>query len=195
MNSARRATELALILIKSGAGQPGRHVPRSGAGRAGAAAAAAGAADHRDSPRGDSRTSELSRARHEQAREGRTVRGSWRAPIRGWPAECPCPPLSVTVTAGQPAPVKGVWRISAGGRCKGCGRAQARGWPLNCDVLPLNIKGASRFLRKWPPAPFDIEPPEVLWPETKGQAASLARVRGHPLHGAEISQRRRASCN
>ena len=31
---------------------------------------------------------------------------------------------------------------------------------------------------------LDIEPPEALWPETKGQAASLARVRGHPLHGA-----------
>jgi hypothetical protein len=55
---------------------------------------------------------------------------------------------------------------------------------LNCDVLPLNIKGASRFLRKWPLATLDIEPPEALWPETKGQAASLARVRGHPLHGA-----------
>ena len=58
-----------------------------------------------------------------------------------------------------------------------------RGWPLNCDVLPLNIKGASRFLRKWPLATHDIEPPEALWPETKGQAASLARIRGHPLHG------------
>ena len=31
---------------------------------------------------------------------------------------------------------------------------------------------------------LDIEPPEALWPETKGQAASLARVRGHPLHSA-----------
>ena len=51
-------------------------------------------------------------------------------------------------------------------------------------MLPLNIKGASRFLRKWPLAPLDIEPPEALWPETKGQAASLARIRGHPLHGA-----------
>ena len=40
------------------------------------------------------------------------------------------------------------------------------------------------FLRKWPPATLDSEPPEALWPETKGQAASLARVRGHPLHGA-----------
>jgi hypothetical protein len=59
-----------------------------------------------------------------------------------------------------------------------------RGWPLNCDVLPLNIKGALRFLRKWPSATLDIEPPEALWPETKGQAASLARVRGHPLKGA-----------
>jgi hypothetical protein len=29
-------------------------------------------------------------------------------------------------------------------------------------------------------ATLDIEPPEALWPETKGQAASLARVRGHP---------------
>ena len=62
-----------------------------------------------------------------------------------------------------------------------------RGWPLNCDVLPLNIKGASRFLRKWPLATLDIEPPEALWPETKGQAASLARVRGHPLQGAGIT--------
>jgi len=51
-------------------------------------------------------------------------------------------------------------------------------------VLPLNIKGASRFLRKWPSATLDIEPPEALWPETKGQAASLARVRGHPLQAA-----------
>ena len=33
-------------------------------------------------------------------------------------------------------------------------------------------------------ATLDIEPPEALWPETKGQAASLARIRGHPLHGA-----------
>jgi hypothetical protein len=57
---------------------------------------------------------------------------------------------------------------------------RVRGWPLNCDVLPLNIKGASRFLRKWPSATLDIEPPEALWPEAKGQAASLARVRGHP---------------
>ena len=65
-----------------------------------------------------------------------------------------------------------------------CDRGQGRGWPLNCDVLPLNIKGASRFLRKCPSATLDIEPPEALWPETKGQAGSLARVRGHPLHGA-----------
>ena len=49
---------------------------------------------------------------------------------------------------------------------------------LNCDVLPLNIERASRFLRKCPPATLDIEPPEANWPETKGQAASLARVRG-----------------
>jgi hypothetical protein len=63
-------------------------------------------------------------------------------------------------------------------------RGEVRGWPLNCDVLPLNIKGASRFLRKWPSATPDIEPPEALWPEAKGQAASLARVRGHPLHSA-----------
>jgi len=55
-------------------------------------------------------------------------------------------------------------------------------------VLPLNIKGASRFLRKWPLPPLDIEPPEALWPETKGQAASLARIRGHPLHGADGHQ-------
>jgi hypothetical protein len=33
-------------------------------------------------------------------------------------------------------------------------------------------------------ANLDIEPPEALWPAIKGQAASLARVRGHPLHGA-----------
>ena len=31
---------------------------------------------------------------------------------------------------------------------------------------------------------LDIEPPEALCPETKGQAASVARVRDHPLHGA-----------
>jgi hypothetical protein len=71
-----------------------------------------------------------------------------------------------------------------GRKCKSPGRAQVRGWPLNCDVLPLNIKGASRFLRKWPSATLDIEPPEALWPAAKGRAASLARVRGHPLHGA-----------
>src|SRR5262249_62234871 len=70
---------------------------------------------------------------------------------------------------------------------KRAGRAQVRGWPLNCDVLPLNIKGASRFLRKWPAATLDIEPPEALWPEAKGQAASLARVRGHPLHAAAVT--------
>ena len=58
---------------------------------------------------------------------------------------------------------------------------------MNCDVLPLNIKGASRFLRKWPAATLDIEPPEALWPGTKGQAASLTRVRGHPLHGAAVT--------
>lgn len=52
---------------------------------------------------------------------------------------------------------------------------------LNCNVLPLNIKGASRFLQKWPSATLDIEPPEALWPENKGQAASLARVRAIPL--------------
>jgi len=51
-------------------------------------------------------------------------------------------------------------------------------------MLPLNIKGASRFLRKCPSATLDIEPPEALWPETKGQAANLARVRGHPLQAA-----------
>src|SRR5215467_4825541 len=74
--------------------------------------------------------------------------------------------------------------LAAGGRCNGHGRAQVRGWPLNGDVLPLNIKGASRFLRKWPAATRDIEPPEALRPAAKGQAASLARVRGHPLHAA-----------
>jgi len=74
--------------------------------------------------------------------------------------------------------------FAAGGKCIGHGRAQVRRWSLNCDVLSLNIKGDSRFLRKWPPATLDIEPPEALWPETKGQAASPARVRGHPLHGA-----------
>jgi hypothetical protein len=86
------------------------------------------------------------------------------------------------------------------GKVHNQGESRIRGWPLNCDVLPLNIKGALRFLRKWPPATLDIEPPEALWPETKGQAASLARVRGHPLHGAAghqgnpraAGQRRRA---
>ena len=71
--------------------------------------------------------------------------------------------------------------LAAGGRCKrGAGLRSGDG-PLNCDVLPLNIKDASRFLRKWPAATLDIEPPEALWPEAKGQAGSLARVRGHPL--------------
>src|SRR5215470_19141411 len=65
-----------------------------------------------------------------------------------------------------------------------CRWAQVRGWPLNCDVLPLNIKGASHFLRKCPSATLDIEPPEALCPATRGQAASLARVRGHPPHAA-----------
>src|SRR5262249_41883312 len=74
--------------------------------------------------------------------------------------------------------------LIAGERCERAARAQVQGWPLNRDVLPLNIKGASRFLRKWPAATLDIEPPEALWPATKGQAASLARVRGHPLHAA-----------
>jgi len=72
----------------------------------------------------------------------------------------------------------------AGGRFKNRGWARIREWPLNCHVLPLNIKRASRFLRKWPSATLDIEPPEALWPDTKGQAGSLARVRDHPLHGA-----------
>ena len=62
-------------------------------------------------------------------------------------------------------------------RCRNPAWANIQGWPLNCDVLPLNIKGASRFLRKWPSATLDIEPSEALWPETKGQAAS------HPLNG------------
>ena len=80
--------------------------------------------------------------------------------------------------------------------------AQIRGWPLHCDVLPLNLKGASRFLRKWPLATLDIESPEALWPETKGQAASLARVRGHSparcrrtwANKREAGRRRRARC-
>src|SRR5215831_1720149 len=76
----------------------------------------------------------------------------------------------------------------ADGRCNSCRWAQVREWPLNCDVLPLNIKGAARFLRKWPSATLDIEPPEALWPATKGQAASLARARGHPLQGAGRSR-------
>src|SRR6516162_546871 len=88
--------------------------------------------------------------------------------------------------------------LAAGGRCKRAARAQVRGWPLNGDVLPLNIKGASRFLRKCPSATLDIEPPEALWPATKGQAASLARVRGHPLqtagsHGTNKGRRGRAN--
>src|SRR5215472_6732989 len=86
--------------------------------------------------------------------------------------------------------------LIAGERCKGAGRAQVRGWPLNCDLLPLNIKRASRLLWKWPSATLGIEPPEALWPATKGQAASLARVRGHPLQGAgghgQISEERAA---
>jgi hypothetical protein len=64
------------------------------------------------------------------------------------------------------------------------GWARRRRWPLNCGVLLLTINGASRFLRKWPAATVDSEPPEALWPAVKGQAGSLARVRGHPLHRA-----------
>jgi len=50
------------------------------------------------------------------------------------------------------------------------------GMALNCDVLPP-ISSALRVssgndLRP----PLTFEPPEALWPETKGQAASLARV-------------------
>ena len=52
---------------------------------------------------------------------------------------------------------------------------------LDNRARPLTTR---HCLRKWPSATLDIEPPEALWPETKGQAASLARVRGHPLHGA-----------
>jgi hypothetical protein len=60
------------------------------------------------------------------------------------------------------------------------GWARRQGWPLNCGVLPLTINGASRFLRKWPAATVDSEPPEALWPAVKGQAGSLARVRAIP---------------
>ena len=96
----------------------------------------------------------------------------------GWSTVSPamiCPLPKLTVQAEK------IGAIDMRGRCKGPGGALVRGWPLNCDVLPLNIKGASRFLRKWPAATLDIEPPEALWPATKGQAGSLARVRGHPL--------------
>jgi hypothetical protein len=65
-------------------------------------------------------------------------------------------------------------------RCRNPAWANIRGWPLNCDVLPLNIKGASRFLRKWPSATLDIEPPEALWP-----GSEAAQVRGHPLNGTD----------
>ena len=51
------------------------------------------------------------------------------------------------------------------------------GIALNCDVLPLNIKRFA-FPSEMSSGHLDIEPPEALWPETKGQAASLARVRG-----------------
>ena len=69
------------------------------------------------------------------------------------------------------------------------GWARRRGWPLNCGVLLLTINGASRFLREWPAATVDSEPPEALWPAVKGQAGSLARVRGHPLHRAAITRK------
>jgi hypothetical protein len=90
---------------------------------------------------------------------------------------------AAAVTSAPLVPIYGLegpgsrWKVQKAWPDSGPGMA------LNCDVLPLNIKGATRFLRKWPLATLDIEPPEALWPETKGQAASLARVRGHPLHG------------
>ena len=55
-------------------------------------------------------------------------------------------------------------------------------------MLPLNIKGASRFLWKWPLATLDIEPPEALWPETQGPGSEPGQIRGHPLHGADGHQ-------
>jgi len=57
------------------------------------------------------------------------------------------------------------------------------GLALNCDVLPFNTKGFA-FPSEMAVGHLDIEPPEALWPETKGQAASLVKVRGHPLYGA-----------
>ena len=82
-----------------------------------------------------------------------------------------------------------------GGRCKSWGWAQVRGWPLNCDVAPLSIKPCpnrknfvtartNHLAQTFFTADLDPEPPGPLWPETKGQAASLARIRGHPLQGA-----------
>jgi hypothetical protein len=63
-------------------------------------------------------------------------------------------------------------------------KRSVRGWPLNCGMLPLNIKGALRVsfgngLR--PPLTLSLR--KHSGQKTKGQAASLARVRGHPLHG------------
>jgi hypothetical protein len=45
-------------------------------------------------------------------------------------------------------------------------------------VLPLNIKSAPRFLRKWPSATLDIEPPEAFCQKPR------ARQRTWPGYGA-----------
>ena len=52
---------------------------------------------------------------------------------------------------------------------------------LDKRARPLTTR---HWLRKCPSATLDIEPPEALWPAAKGQAASMARVRGHPLQRA-----------
>ena len=89
-------------------------------------------------------------------------------------------------TGGDPAPRSTVtaWSTAARrGRCKEAGRARVRGWPLNCDLAALSIKHRpTRNFFAQPAkiltAALDTEPPRPHWPETKGQAHSLARGTG-----------------
>jgi hypothetical protein len=130
-----------------------------------------------------------------------TVRGDAPAPGRSHQG-VPSKPGEEQAKAAQVSRLAASLRAGgAEGRWEDRCLAQIQGWPLHCDVLPLNLKSASRFLRKWPLAAVDIEPPEALWPETKGQAASLARVRAIPGKvQAELAnkrgagRRRRARC-
>ena len=77
----------------------------------------------------------------------------------------------------------------AGGSCKRPDRARVPGWPLNCDVAALSIKHRpNRNFFAQPTkiftAALDTEPPRPRWPETNGQAQSLARDTGPSLQGA-----------